>query len=751
MNFSFIRNLSLLVFALLGCTDGAAQQEQVWHIAASGEIYSSAEWTALPAGDAGTCVSDNGLLRGVYGFREVGFDNFSVSEFRLFSGDSLLGVIAEPHGMGFYLSNCGVIAAVTATESLTGKGSVTFYSPTGQEFFSLATLHARRFKFSGDGKWFGVVDDAGLHLVQPESRVTFELDRIELFDFSDDAGHVAGCGDGRIALWTRADNRMEAHPLSDMPYVREIAISPDGEIVAVIARDEARIFPWRKPDQWLLRQTVSGAKRYRDVRLENERILLGVQERERDRSRGTLEIYNVRGELMTSESSDAQILPHPAGAGSLKKSLNRDEIHWPFAPFDSVYSIGNSYEEYQNYGGDPYPHPGVDLMAAAHTPVYAVSDGVVKAVLTISGSYHWRVAVGDSAGPERCEGWLYAHLDRPTIAVAVGDVVYAGDCLGQLVPWPSYSFTHLHFVKVEQEGDTWTGNWDVIVNALEVMRPNSDSTAPMFFNTIDEDRFAFCYNESNIYLPADNLNGQIDIIARVSDFINDEYWQCAVYKLTYWIRHIPADTLILQPTLAAVLNHRIPNYTATPEFTRTLYKDDFPLDTKGDYNYRIYYHILTNNDGDALLEDADRDKCFDTAQFPDGPYRIYVQAEDAFGNSSVDSMNVVFNNGNSAVHNQIAASGATSIFRLSQNCPNPFNSRTVIRYQLEKAGRATVSIYNVKGQRIITLLNQDSPAGQFEIVWDGADTSGRPMPSGLYFYSLETRGETETRKMLLLE
>jgi murein DD-endopeptidase MepM/ murein hydrolase activator NlpD len=91
-------------------------------------------------------------------------------------------------------------------------------------------------------------------------------------------------------------------------------------------------------------------------------------------------------------------------------------IRWPFGSGDQSLPLGNNYGEYQFYGGSPYLHPGIDIMQLAGSPVYAVKAGVVKAVLTTSGDYHWRVAVGDSAGSGWCDGWLYAHLDRNTIS-----------------------------------------------------------------------------------------------------------------------------------------------------------------------------------------------------------------------------------------------------------------------------------------------------------------------------------------------
>ncbi len=740
----------LLLFAFI--SSGYGQDDNLLKINALGKIFSQAEPVNLQEKDRGICYSSNGIYRGEYSFSESGFDYFEVKEFRLFEYDSLIAVIQNPRGVGFYISNSGIVAAVDVTESPSGKGAVTFYPRAGHEIFTSTVRHAHGFKFSENGNWFGAAEQDGLRLVQPVQRKTYSLSGMDKFDFSEDAEIVAGFGNGNISIWDRMKDQFVTSPIgTEMEFVRKIAVSPDGKRIGIISKNHARLVAASDPNHVLFERQADDGQNYCDMRLENHRFALGIQQKTDDQVFGLLAIYDFSGRRIDYLKSESRTIPKVEDSRSLKKSLKRDEIPWPFAPFDSVYNIGNSYEEYQNYSGEPYPHPGVDLMAGHYTPVYAVSDGIVKAVLTISANYHWRVAVGDSAGSERCEGWLYAHLDRASIVVNEGDIVYAGDYLGQLVPWPSYDFTHLHFVKIEQAGQTWTMPWDAVVNALEVMRPNTDDSAPMFFNTKDEDKFAFCYNESSIYLPPDNLNGDIDIIARVSDFINDDYWQCAVYKLTYWIKHIPGDTLILKPKLAAVMNHRIPDYTATPEFVWTLYKDDFTLNTKGDYNNRIYYHILTNNDGDSLLEESDSDKCFDTTQFPDDPYRIYVQAEDAYGNISIDSMDVVFNNGINAAEKESFESSQPTEFRLFQNYPNPFNRATHIKYRHTEAGRTRLVIYNIHGKQVTTLVDRFERAGEFQVHWDGKDAAGQAVPTGLYFYKLDTPSFSEVQKMIIIE
>jgi len=92
-----------------------------------------------------------------------------------------------------------------------------------------------------------------------------------------------------------------------------------------------------------------------------------------------------------------------------------------------------------------------------------------------------------------------------------------------------------------------------------------------------------------------------------------------------------------------------------------------------------------------------------------------------------------------------------SEFVLHQNYPNPFNPQTMIEYQLPQTCRMRLVIYNLLGQEIATLLDQVQQTGQFNVVWDGKDSYGRVVPSGVYFYRLETGNFSETKSMILLE
>ncbi|RMG63204.1 MAG: choice-of-anchor D domain-containing protein [Calditrichaeota bacterium] len=87
---------------------------------------------------------------------------------------------------------------------------------------------------------------------------------------------------------------------------------------------------------------------------------------------------------------------------------------------------------------------------------------------------------------------------------------------------------------------------------------------------------------------------------------------------------------------------------------------------------------------------------------------------------------------------------------LFQNYPNPFNPTTTIRFQVPEPMKVRVVVYNALGQLVRTLLDRQLTAGEYQVVWDGTSEQGNAVPSGLYFYELQTERTRQIRKMILL-
>jgi flagellar hook assembly protein FlgD len=86
-----------------------------------------------------------------------------------------------------------------------------------------------------------------------------------------------------------------------------------------------------------------------------------------------------------------------------------------------------------------------------------------------------------------------------------------------------------------------------------------------------------------------------------------------------------------------------------------------------------------------------------------------------------------------------------------QNVPNPFNPSTRISFDLESRENVTISVYDVKGRRVNTLLQGTLEAGPHSVDWDGTSAEGTRVSSGVYLYVLRTSTETISRRMVLLK
>jgi len=90
------------------------------------------------------------------------------------------------------------------------------------------------------------------------------------------------------------------------------------------------------------------------------------------------------------------------------------------------------------------------------------------------------------------------------------------------------------------------------------------------------------------------------------------------------------------------------------------------------------------------------------------------------------------------------------LFFLSQNTPNPFNPSTTLRFGLPEAGHVTLAVYDVNGRLVRNLAASRLEAGQHEVVWDGRDSNGREVASGVYMARLTAPQGVLTRRMVLV-
>jgi len=131
-----------------------------------------------------------------------------------------------------------------------------------------------------------------------------------------------------------------------------------------------------------------------------------------------------------------------------------------------------------------------------------------------------------------------------------------------------------------------------------------------------------------------------------------------------------------------------------------------------------------------------------------GTDRIWVRGLDASGIwGNATPLDVVVN----GVPADVADGTLPPRFALHANAPNPFGPATTIRFDLPRPSNVRLSVFDIAGRRVRTLVEETLPAGTRNIIWDGRDDRGNPAASGIYFYRFDAGIYRETRKMTLLK
>jgi hypothetical protein len=163
------------------------------------------------------------------------------------------------------------------------------------------------------------------------------------------------------------------------------------------------------------------------------------------------------------------------------------------------------------------------------------------------------------------------------------------------------------------------------------------------------------------------------------------------------------------------------------------------------------YLLRTDSFGDTLWTKTYggvyEDEGYSVSQTTDGGF-IIAGSTESFGEGSDDFWIIKTDSlGNTTYPTKVDDDFKPVLdFRLLQNFPNPFNPKTKIYYQIPELIFVTLKVYDVLGNEITTLVNDEKPTGEYEVEFDGVG-----LPSGIYFYRMKAGDYIETRKMVLLK
>ncbi|MFH1070972.1 MAG: carboxypeptidase regulatory-like domain-containing protein, partial [Candidatus Glassbacteria bacterium] len=146
---------------------------------------------------------------------------------------------------------------------------------------------------------------------------------------------------------------------------------------------------------------------------------------------------------------------------------------------------------------------------------------------------------------------------------------------------------------------------------------------------------------------------------------------------------------------------------------------------------------------------------------PQGQYEIFVdggddsdQSRSVASNLTVDrNQNLDIQLGTGILNGDSEPDGPKlpRAFALAQNYPNPFNPSTTISYTIADPAQVALTIFDLRGRKVATLVDRQQEEGDYTVQWDGKDSEGRTLSSGIYFYRLKSGAEVATRKMVLLK
>ncbi len=693
-------------------------------------------------------VSENGIFKAKYETGRVTDEMREIKNFQLFENETLSFSLDYLPGSDIYISNSGYVAVMDMKFHFKQELTVHIYNSYGEFVLSKTFRYASLFGFSPKGKQFVVGTDKFLNIISLNGQKDYRLESCSKFAFSPDEEYLATAKEGQLNIYHNF--KLTGTLNTGLFYPRGIAISAGNDFVSVIGKKILKTYSV-KNNKEIFSKHLPDNFSFRDIRTENNLILSGVHYRNNGISKGILNVYDFQGGQIAEEEHAAKTFSTFENK-SVKTKSNGDyeSIPWPFVPFDEVHTVWNHYEQHMGNGsGDwSYLHQGLDIITPVNEPAYAVQEGWVKLVLTLGGDIYWRVAISPEQVSGYSDGWLYAHLVESSIQVDVGDYVQLHDYLGDIIHW-SADWGHIHFVEIHDQGTIWyydDDEWGINFNPLLALDPITDNVAPVIEDFSANSKFGFCINETSTYLTPDSLYGDIDIIAKISDYHGDSPWEQPAYRTYYWIKDISQNSIIFPKTLGQILNHQYSFYSGGnyEPYATVMYKKDYNHPSPPWMNQqRDYYQILTNNNGDSLIDPSEAQLAFPTADYPDGNYRIFIEAWDEFGNSVLDSTDVIFDNYLTGIDNQNPFSK-----NIETTCfPNPASGICTIAYTIpqEYEGYVSITLLDSKMSTVKILSEGYVKKGTNKYSFNSNDFS-----PGLYFYQIELSGRKLVGKLLIL-
>jgi len=215
----------------------------------------------------------------------------------------------------------------------------------------------------------------------------------------------------------------------------------------------------------------------------------------------------------------------------------------------------------------------------------------------------------------------------------------------------------------------------------------------------------------------------------------------------------PQQFTVLHPTLSDTFSTHVDNDTAIP----FRWQESHDVDSDVTYRLTIELEFFGNTytdvhenitDTTISISSHSLDPLLNVTSQDEAVFTYYVYASDEENEVPSDSGQFVLSSSSlSTINKDILP----ETFALHQNYPNPFNPITSIRYDLAEDGMVNITIYDMMGRIVKTLVNSSQTAGYKSMVWDTVDDRGHSVSAGLYIYSITAGNYRANKKMILLK
>jgi hypothetical protein len=165
------------------------------------------------------------------------------------------------------------------------------------------------------------------------------------------------------------------------------------------------------------------------------------------------------------------------------------------------------------------------------------------------------------------------------------------------------------------------------------------------------------------------------------------------------------------------------------------------------------YHVYRSKIEDGQYTKITRELILGAGSSDEAHDYAYTDRDVEYSNTYYYKLQDVDFNGNIAFHGPISVTVEAvkpTNYALAQCYPNPFNPETAINFSIKEAGKVSLKIYNLQGQLIRSLVDEDKLAGSYSVIWNGTNDQGTRVSSGTYLYTLKVNGFENTKKLTFM-